>query len=383
MSAEELARLIDELDLNERYDLRRTRGREERLRQFLSNNRPIMAPPQSPSRSPTPDPSNPTPTQQQMLLFAQTNRLPNARFTGFVPVGVPKREQYMSYDVARWLCDTETRCHVKGITDDVLKIKEAKMAVSQDIGDASIVLNTGRMNEITSFDVFKQKCLKFWRSASERDRYHALSDFLSVEFSTSMGVFAGNLEKARSRVVQDLQDDSTFVQGNAATWAGSSRSLEILVSLDDVVNYFSWGVMFKAIPPSYREALRKVEVAYSDDYVDILSKVQSELCKKEKGTSIELAAHATYKKEFTNSNSRKQYSNKSKQSKCFRCEKLGHFSKDCPTKLKCGLCHKDGHQTSDCYKGKQKKSKGKPGYVRSSNVVDVVDADLPVGEDSS
>ena len=55
----------------------------------------------------------------------------------------------------------------------------------------------------------------------------------------------------------------------------------MLVSLNDVINYFSWGVLFKALPPLFREALRKADVQFEDDFVDILSKVQSELCKKE------------------------------------------------------------------------------------------------------
>ena len=379
MSERELARLIDNLDLNPWHDLRRTRGRVERLRNFLRNSPPIMppVPPVNPPVTPT-TPSTPSaPTQQQLMLLAQANRMPTARFTGFVPLDVPNRHQLMSYDVTRWLCDTETRCQVKGITDDVLKIKEAKMAVAHDVGDAAIVLNTGRMNEVRSYATFKAKCLKFWRSASERDRYHALSDFLSVEFSTSMGVFAGNLERARARVLQDLQDDTSFQQGDAAAWSSGARSTETLVSLDEVINYLSWGVMFKAAPPSYREALRKVEVKYSDDYVDILSKVQSELCKKEKGAHIELSAHASSGKEFTNSNVRRSY--QKRETKCFRCERQGHLSKECHAKLRCVFCKKEGHLVSKCYK-KQRKSKAVSGGIPSnSHVVDAEGPDPPVG----
>ena len=385
MSARELTRLIDGLDLNDRYYLRRTEDREERLRQFLRDTHPIMTPPNStvsPQTQPPPTTTPQAPSQQQLMLLAHSNRLPNARFTGFIPVGVPNRIQYMSYDVARWLCDTETRCQVKGITDDVLKIKEAKMAVAQDIGDASIVLNTGRMNEITSFATFKEKCLKFWRSASERDRYHALSDFLSVEFSDSMGVFAGNLERARARVLQDLHDDSSFEKGNAAAWQQGSRSTEVLVSLDEVINYFSWGVLWKAVPPSHREALRKIDVNYDDDYIDILSKVQSELCKKEKGTNVELAAYASQRSEFTNSNTRKSTGSKPKQVKCFRCDTIGHFAKECKLQVKCSFCHKKNHVVSLCWK-KQRQSKGRSGNASSSNVVDTEDNALPLGEDSS
>ena len=371
MSSRDLERLVDALDLHHRYNLRRTSARRERLISFLSTSNLNMAPPQTP---PPTNPSQPqAPTQQQLYMIAQSTRsLQVAKFTGFVPVGVQNRDQLMAYDVNRWLCDVETHCQVKGITDDVLKIKEAKLAVSSDYGDASVVLNTGRMNEITDYGEFKAKCQKFWRSASERDRYHALSDFLSVSYSSSMGVFAGDLEKARMRILQDLNGDSNFTKGDAAAWSGGSRSSEILVSLDEVVNYFSWGVLFKAAPPSFREALRKVEIKYSDDYLDILSAVQSEMFKQDKGAKIEMSAFASSKgrkQEATGFSGRKQFSSsKSRNVTCFRCEKQGHISKNCNVAVKCSFCHKQGHIASKCFEAKKQNSKiGKKQDSNNSN----------------
>ena len=367
MSADRLNELIQQLDLNSRYNLRRTSDRSERLRQFLASTHPIMAPPQTGTQGQA---GASGPTQQQMYMIAQSTRnLPAARFTGYVPLDVPNRDQLMSYDVHRWLCDAETRCHVKGITDDVLKIKEAKLFVATDVGDASVVLNTGRMNEIRSYATFKKKCLTFWRTASERDRYHALSDFLSVEFDSSLGIFAGNMERARTRVLQDLEGDTAFEKGNAAAWQAGSRKTETLVALDDVINYFSWGVLFKAVPPSHREALRKVDVKYDMDYLDILSSVQSELVKLEKGTKIELSAHTT--KQYTNSNVRKT-GGAPRSTKCYRCEKSGHLAKDCQVAVKCNYCHRSGHIEARCYRKQRKAGKSKGGSS-SSHVVDTSD----------
>ena len=378
MTAKDLENLIDALDLNPRYELRRTSDRVTRLRSFLSTsdfNSATMAPPTG-----TPPPQQ-TPTQQQMFMLAQSARsMPLSRFTGYVPEGVPNRDQLMSYDVNRWLCDSETRCSVRNITDDVLMIKEAKMAVASDVGDACIVLNTGRMNEIKVYKDFKAKCLKFWRPASERDRYHALSDFLSVDFDKSMGVFAGNLERARMRILQDLQGDASFAKGKASEWNAGNRKDEILVSLEDVINYFSWGVLFKAVPPSFREALRKVDVKYSDDYVDILSNVQSELLKSEKNVQIEVSAFADKgfkKKEYTKVSQKSSSTKQHEPIKCYRCDKIGHISKDCHVKLKCTYCMKDGHLVSRCFQAKKhhKKSQGKSDNGASNtHVVDAGEA---------
>ena len=395
MSTNEFQRLVDELDLNTRYDLRRTADRRSRLDSFLRSQHTStfgMAPPHTPTTPPPPSPPPPqTHTQQQLYMLAQSARSVNmAKFTGFVPEGVPNRIQLMSYDVNRWLCDTETRCHVRNITNDVLMIKEAKSAVSTDFGDASLVLNTGRMNEITVYADFKSKCLKFWRCASERDRYHALSDFLSVEYDRSMGIFAGNLEKARTRILQDLNGDTAFTKGDAAAWAAGTRSSEILVSLDEVVNYFSWGVLFKAAPPSFREALRKVDVKYTDDYIDIISSVQSEMLKSDKGVKLEVAAYASgrvrrYENSSHSSSSRKQFTpNKSKGVTCYRCEKSGHISKDCHVSVKCSFCNKSGHLANKCFAAKKQNKKSSKVSSSDASNANVVDTDNdPTGEESS
>ena len=293
------------------------------------------------------------------MLAHSSRSLIQSKFCGYVPEGVPNRDQMMAYDVNRWLCDAETRAQVKGITDDILLIKEAKLAVSSEHGDASRVLNTGRMNEVTSYREFRDKCLKFWRPASERDRFHALMNFLSVQYNQSLGIFASDLESARMRILQDLNEDTSFSKGNASTWAAGARASETLVSLNDIINYISWGVIFKAAPPTLREALRKVELKFTHDYLDILSSAQSEMIKSEKGVKLEMST-------FVNKHTRNQGKSENVQKKnktqnvarCYRCEKPGHRIKDCVVKLRCSFCKKNGHIASKCFEAKGQ-SKGK------------------------
>ena len=138
MSARRLSEVIDDIDLDSRYNLRRTEQRVTRLRTWLSDPSIDLATmpgsPVPPVATPAPSTSQSPQSNQQQLynMMAQTARsLPVSRFAGNVPEDVPNRIQLMSYDVTRWLCDAETRCSVKGITDDVLKIKEAKLAPRQ------------------------------------------------------------------------------------------------------------------------------------------------------------------------------------------------------------------------------------------------------------
>ena len=94
MIAGEFRDLIEALDLNSRYSLRRTADRVNRLHSFLSSTHLDSAVMPPPSTLP---PQQPAPTQQQLYMLTQTEQsLLVSRFTGYVPEGHPKRDQLMS-----------------------------------------------------------------------------------------------------------------------------------------------------------------------------------------------------------------------------------------------------------------------------------------------
>ena len=384
-SDESLSQLLNELDINSRYQLRRTNDRDRRLRQFLSDtmcNTTVSTSSTTTTTTSTPSTSTTTTTSTMSHTHTTPTAWITSKFCGYIPEGVPNREQMLAYDVNRWLCDTETRCLVKGITDDRLKIREAKLSVNTEYGDACRVLNIGRLNEISDYSLFKSKCLKFWRPASEKDRFLALSHFLTVSYDKSLGIFASNLEAARSGIIQDLTEDSSFQKGTAGEWAASSRSDEMLVSLNDVINYISWGVIFKTVPPSFRDALRKSDLSFSQDYIDILSEVQQELIKTDK-FRIELSAHATNKQDRTQYRKQEGRNNGANNSgsqnktfhakdsgnalKCYTCGRLGHMSKYCKSKLVCTYCKKTGHVVNKCYALQRKNKSGNASSSSNSN----------------
>ena len=179
-SDESLSQLLNELDINSRYQLRRTNDRDRRLRQFLSDtmcNTTVSTSSTTTTTTSTPSTSTTTTTSTMSHTHTTPTAWITSKFCGYIPEGVPNREQMLAYDVNRWLCDAETRCLVKGITDDLLMIREAKLSVNTEHGDACRVLNTGRMNEIRDYSLFKSKCLKFWRPASEKDRFFGFITF--------------------------------------------------------------------------------------------------------------------------------------------------------------------------------------------------------------
>ena len=211
-----------------------------------------------------------------------------SRFCGNVPLGTPNRDKLISYDVNRWLADTHTRIAAKGIQDPILKIREAKLAVNPYVGDATQVVNTGRMAEMNDYELFKDRCLRLWRPPEEKDRYLALQQFLSLRRKEIIGTYIAEIEKSRSDIISDLQADKEFMKGTAQEWLATGRK-ETLVSLDEILNYISWGIIFQGSPPLWREAFRKIKPSYDSDYIELILDIETEVSKLEKSPKVELS----------------------------------------------------------------------------------------------
>ena len=278
--------LIDSLDLHPRYSLRRTGSRRRRLLESLdlSNPSSIMVPPTTTS----PLTGTTTTTTASPMQCSQLYGI-TVKFCGNVPDGTPNKAKLESYTVQRWLQDTATHIAAKGITNSALMIREAKLAVDPDVGDACRMLNTGRMCDLDSFDIFREKCLKLWRPPEEKDRFLALMQFLSVKRQDTLGTFISDIEKGRQDILADLKADSNFFQGTAQEWVNAQRT-DILVSLDEVLNYISWGIIYQDSSPLWRKAFRKIKPQFSDDYLDLMASMQSEVSKLEKSPQVELSA---------------------------------------------------------------------------------------------
>ena len=230
-----LCHLVDSIDVNSRYNLCHTDECRDRIINALDlhTNTPThnTVPEQTVLMVTTSSSTTTTTTTQPTCnTHVHCSSLYNitSRFCGNVPLGTPNRVKLVSYDVNRWLADTNTRIAAKGITDPQLMIREAKLAVNPDVGDATRVLNTGRMCNIQDFNVFKDKCLCLWRPPEEKDRYLALQQFLSVRRTETVGSYINDIEKSRTDIISDLQSDRNFMMGTAQEWLNSDRS-DVLV----------------------------------------------------------------------------------------------------------------------------------------------------------
>ena len=381
-----LGSLFDDLDFHPRYNLRHTDDRQRRLQEFFFNIEPNTHTPDentnanTPTAEMSPPGTSGTPSSTHAHTHTSCNTVLSpstyitSKFCGHVPETHPDRQRLMSYDVERWLSDTETRILCKNITGDSLKIKEALLAVDSTVGDACRVLNTGRMSRLTDYSEFKRKCRNLWARAADQDRYLALSQFFSVSYNGNIGDFIADLERGRDGIVRDLENDKDFRIAKAESWVADGRKDDLLVSLDEVLNYVSWGIIFKGTPPKVREAFRKVNSGFSGDYMDLLSAVRKELMKSENRNKVELAAVAQtvnkYKNE-KNHNSQNGWKGHKKVAKqeaqtgsvdksklvCFACGKRGHTKAEChKASGACFACGKPGHKIADCHVRKQKEN---------------------------
>ena len=137
--------------------------------------------------------------------------------------------------------------------------------------------------------MLRDKCLCLWRPPEEKDRYLALQQFLSVRKTETVGHYISDIEKSTSDVISDLQSDRDFMMGTAQEWLNSGRP-DVLVSLEEILNYINWGIIYQDSSPLWREAFRKIEPKFNSDYIKLMSDLEIEVNRLEKSPKIELSA---------------------------------------------------------------------------------------------
>ena len=229
--------------------------------------------------------TSPLPISQIGQIMASPSAIKiDTKFCGNI-VGTDKDiERYKHYTVQRWLTDSENRIASKNITSETDKIREARLAVHPEVGDAAAVINSVEMLEVVTWDKFKSKCLLLWRSQSEQDTYLALSKLLSVPYHQNPGDVISDLSKSSHDVISDIISKGKMKVGKASEWE-SDRPSELLVSLKEVFLHLNVGIIFNNLPPEHKKVFRKVDWLYNDGLVEILSKFSEQLAKSKSSVS--------------------------------------------------------------------------------------------------
>ena len=209
--------------------------------------------------------------------------------------------------------------------------------------------------------------MRLWRPPEEKDRFLALLQFLSVKRQDTLDSYISDIEKSRQDIIADLQSDSTFMKGTADQWQATGRS-DVLVSLDEILYYVSWGIIYQGSSPIWRKAFRKVKPQFNSDHIELLSDIHSEVTKLEKTPQIELSAFTdrSNSRVGNRQQDRQQDNTQGRQDKSFggarpksnrnfqgpRSKQLGQQQKSWPSqrsdRFQCNVCGRLGHIARFC-----------------------------------
>ena len=347
----------------------------ENLRELVRQGVSTRSRSRSNNRNPTNQPPTSNSTPSPVNMAEQCTNF-DIKFTGLVPESDPEYTRYSGFTVHNWLADTENRIARRKLTDGPSKIKEAKLQVHQDKGDARIVLNSYDMQKITSWETFKEKCLLVWETTAEADAYTALVKF----FDDAPGSPIANLHDELCRRNQDLTNTvlkSKMMVGDKDFWDGKENNHQ-LVRLTDIMKYMSIGSFFRCLSPSRKKTFRKLDWNFSDELLDVFYTYKKEHDKNIVKRSAAGAYHVEdsegeeeaeihyikMKKGTTKHGIRKK---RTKLPVCKYCHEKGHKVTACPSPNTpvCSNCGIKGHTSEVCYRNQSKPQSSSPAKKES------------------
>ena len=211
-----------------KYNLRKTQTRSELAQPGPSRIRKLRKKGNTRKRSSVLNISviNPADTSQHtstnssnMAQIVQTYHGP--KFCGNIAASVPDRTQLASYDVDQWLKDADNRIGSRNITDERLRIAEAKLSSHPTIGDAHVVLNRGSIGTLTNYEEFKRQCRLIWQPKAKSDRFFALAQFADLPYQDGLADFMARLDESKETILKDIRGFDEFKVGPAADWTGA------------------------------------------------------------------------------------------------------------------------------------------------------------------
>ena len=280
-----------------------------------------------------------------------------AKFIGRFREGIDpenERGKHAFYTVHRWLRDAESRISSKGINTDEGKINEARLGVHPEIGDASAMLHSSVLAEITNWEEFKTQCKLFWRSEVEESPVQALLALIRTPIGSTTGETVAAHSQAMNDVINVAREKPQLRVGKAASWA--DKPDEELVSLKAMMLFISVAVFFGTLASRAQEILLKVldQVKFENENMLTLTAKHNEEMHKQRVSASELSCFTSggyHKGRFDKgrgkgkpSDNKESNSSKGtdgddkdkgarrKKFKCYRCKGEGHIRRDCPSK---------------------------------------------------
>ena len=302
----------------------------------------------------------------------------NTRFVGHIAdPNDPDKDRLESYTVYQFLADLDSRIQSKDIKTDLAKIKEAKLLVDKEKGDAKEVLLSPIFAEITTYDRFKTKCKEIWQPKEFKDKYYNLTQLRTLAEKGSEYTYMSEMRKAVDNVVNDV-----IANDNITKHAGAPR--DQLVDVRELVSYISFGTIYANKNDDYKAAFRKIQLDPKEDHFTLLNRLKEKISetKIRKEPEITAVMHAkpapsnkgnerqtttagnptgkvsssTPQQRFSNQgrnssgqyrgNNRGRYNNNNYGRTNYRGR--GYESNNSGNRIKCAKCGRANHSTNQC-----------------------------------
>ena len=171
---------------------------------------------------------------------------------------------------------------IRKITENILSV---------NFENVSCELNAGCLCGIEGYKTARIKCLLFWHFVSIYILL-AYTQFVLVSYDASVGLFTGNLGKARLGLMQDLSEDNNFSRGNIVDLGLRNRTDIIVLSLCVVLIRSGWGMVLNAAFLSCKETLR-LEFIFLKECFNVLGQVRIEVTNVGRADNSDLAFTCT------------------------------------------------------------------------------------------
>ena len=200
----------------------------------------------------------------------------------------PDKQVLEAYHVHQFLADVDARIVSRRITAEAEKIKEAHLFVSQDKGDARVMLANPIFSDLTTYDQFKAKCISVWQPVEYQDKFYNLLQLReSARYGTDV-FFLSELRKTVDRITQDIKDNPHITKH-----AGGKT--DQLVEIHDISSYFSYGQMYAVMHEDFRKAFRKVQLNPSKDHLQILGEIKVNMAEEKVKSAADYVFHSPAK----------------------------------------------------------------------------------------
>ena len=198
-------------------------------------------------------------------------QLAYGRFCGRLEAKDKDDLRLSAYTVERWLADTLARCSSKGITDDLSKIKEARLGINQTKGDAATVMDSLGMDELSTWKEFADFAVSIWKNESVRDNLRVIPKLVDLSPSLSKSDLFKVIEEGMFAIKKDVEGLGNECLPCKVVGEWDSSETEPLVRLKDILTYMGVGFFISKLGKRQGDLFRKIKMNYQKSLLLIYS----------------------------------------------------------------------------------------------------------------